>query len=597
MTTDVMTSGTPHEGPPDLEQAHEAPPTDQVRIVGAARAGAKAAQGPAGSDADDATEIETATASGSGRDGDDITADGRHDGVDAVPEEPQLLHWTEAPTGEIPAVLSRGDGTEDVDPWASLPRPSWREEQRDWEQEEPLAPSLLGRHAALPPLLPEVEEGERQPWSFDLGAVPPVLSPDEHLRELDDLVTGELFADRADRAGRADHGDHAGRASDELGVDDGGSDEGATAASGLVEDLGSRSADAGGRPDLFVRAGGHARAAPTRWHVLGRRGEHADAVAVAADADAATGSGATTEGTPPRAASSREPARNRDVRPARRGEDALSQRAGRNMPAAIGSGIVIGGLALILFHFGSVPSMVIVTVVLTAAAIEAYAAFRKAYRPATLLGIVAVAGVIVGSYDEPLGALPVVAVLLLAATILWHLVGVDRRADPVRSTAATLFVFVWIGIFGSFAALLLAPSLFPHRTGIAYFLGAVIAAVAYDVGALAVGASVGRHPLGAVSPGKTWEGVIGGAVAAIVFAVAIVPLVHPWTMGEGAALGIVVAVVSPIGDLCESLVKRQLGLKDMGRILPGHGGLLDRVDGLLFVLPATYYLLRAFGHG
>jgi phosphatidate cytidylyltransferase len=174
---------------------------------------------------------------------------------------------------------------------------------------------------------------------------------------------------------------------------------------------------------------------------------------------------------------------------------------------------------------------------------------------------------------------------------------VDRRAEPVRSVAATLFVFCWVGVFGSFAAALLAPSLFPERTGIAYLLGALIAAVAYDVGALGTGAWLGRHPMSRVSPGKTWEGALGGAVAAVVFAVAVVRLVHPWTLGEAAVLGVVVAVVSPIGDLAESLVKRQLGLKDMGRILPGHGGLLDRVDGLLFVLPATYYLVRAFGHG
>jgi phosphatidate cytidylyltransferase len=132
---------------------------------------------------------------------------------------------------------------------------------------------------------------------------------------------------------------------------------------------------------------------------------------------------------------------------------------------------------------------------------------------------------------------------------------------------------------------------------LAYLLGALIVAVAYDVGALAVGAWLGRHPLSAVSPSKTWEGVLGGTVAAIVLAVGVVRLVHPWTLGEAVALGVVVAVVSPLGDLCESMVKRHLGLKDMGRLLPGHGGLLDRLDGLLFVLPATYYLVRAFGHG
>lgn len=275
----------------------------------------------------------------------------------------------------------------------------------------------------------------------------------------------------------------------------------------------------------------------------------------------------------------------------------MSQRTGRNIPAAVATGLVVGALALLAFHFGTVPSMVVVTAVLTLAAVEAYGAFRAVYRPAALLGASAVVGLLVASYDETLKALPLVTVLLVASTVLWHLAGVDRRAEPVRSTAATLLVYCWVGVFGSFAALLLSPSLFPHRTGIAYLLGAIIAGAGYDVGALAVGAWIGRHRLSPVSPGKTWEGVAGGAIVALAASVGIVHLIHPWTLGESAVLGLVVAVVSPIGDLGESLVKRHLGLKDMGRILPGHGGILDRVDGLLFVLPATYYLVRAFGHG
>jgi phosphatidate cytidylyltransferase len=79
--------------------------------------------------------------------------------------------------------------------------------------------------------------------------------------------------------------------------------------------------------------------------------------------------------------------------------------------------------------------------------------------------------------------------------------------------------------------------------------------------------------------------------------VVIVHFIHPWTPGSAAVLGLVVAVVAPLGDLFESVVKRYLGLKDIGRILPGHGGILDRVDGLLFVLPATYYLVKAFHLG
>jgi phosphatidate cytidylyltransferase len=100
-----------------------------------------------------------------------------------------------------------------------------------------------------------------------------------------------------------------------------------------------------------------------------------------------------------------------------------------------------------------------------------------------------------------------------------------------------------------------------------------------------------------VSPYKTWEGFIGGALAAIVVAVVVVHFIHPWTIGKALVLGVVVAVVAPLGDLSQSMIKRQLGLKDMGRLMPGHGGLLDRVDGLLFVLPATYFVVKAMHLG
>ena len=122
--------------------------------------------------------------------------------------------------------------------------------------------------------------------------------------------------------------------------------------------------------------------------------------------------------------------------------------------------------------------------------------------------------------------------------------------------------------------------------------------VACDVASLLVGSAWGRHPMAPlVSPNKTWEGFLGGALAAIVVAVVVVHFIHPWTIGKALVLGVVVAVVAPLGDLSQSMIKRQLGVKDMGRLMPGHGGLLDRVDGLLFVLPATYFVVKAMHLG
>ena len=127
---------------------------------------------------------------------------------------------------------------------------------------------------------------------------------------------------------------------------------------------------------------------------------------------------------------------------------------------------------------------------------------------------------------------------------------------------------------------------------------ATIATVANDVGALVVGRWIGSHQLAPnVSPNKSWEGLGGGALASILVSTVVVGNIHPWNAANAALLGVIVAVVAPLGDLCESLLKRDLRLKDMGTLLPGHGGVLDRVDALIFVLPATYYLVRALNIG
>jgi phosphatidate cytidylyltransferase len=273
--------------------------------------------------------------------------------------------------------------------------------------------------------------------------------------------------------------------------------------------------------------------------------------------------------------------------------------SGRNMQLAWGSGILLGIAALLCAHFGSLSSMVIITVVVLFAAAEGFAAFRVAkYHPATLLGLVAILSLMIETYNKGVAALPLVLVMLVAASFIWYLARVEPAADPVAGLASTIFVVAWVGGFGSFAALLLNPTLFPHRHGVAFLLAAVIVTVAADVASLLVGSAFGRHLLApSISPNKSWEGFLGGAVAAVLVAVIVVHFIHPWTISKALVLGIVVAVVAPLGDLSQSMIKRHLGVKDMGRLMPGHGGILDRVDGLLFVLPATYFVVKAFHLG
>ena len=573
VTGDTVDEDREQPGEPG-EPAPE-PRTERVRIVGAERAGGRAPA--AGLDAAGPGPDGPATAPPAGGEPDAEPDFGPGDWV--VEEEPALPHWTEAPTGEVPAVLAR-DG-EDEERWGALPEPTWREERSDWEQDDPFAASLLA--ATGEPLAPFGEDGaDRRPWRFDSsdadegGDVPgDGWDPDDVagekttvMRVSPDPTAGDLAAEGV--------GSYGGE---------------------VVEDLGERWSAEELLAAVVVAGGG-----PDAGDDGGQAGEGGEPDGAAALEGPGRGPRRTLR---PHAPAEAPPGAGRPGGRGRapgsgahRAPDPVSRRAGRNIPLAIASGLVVGAAALVAFRYGTVPSMVVVTAVVGLAAAEAFAAFRRGgHHPATLLGLVAVVSLMVGTYTKGERALPLVAVLLVAFTFLWHIVGVDRRADPVRSAAATLLVFAWVGVLGSFAALLLAPSVFPERHGIAYLLGAIVAGVAYDVGALAAGGWFGRHPLHAASPGKTWEGAIGGTVAAVVLSVAVVRLVHPWTLGEVVALGLIVSVVSPVGDLGESLVKRHLGLKDMGRLLPGHGGLLDRVDGLLFVLPATYYLLRAFHAG
>jgi CDP-diglyceride synthetase len=268
--------------------------------------------------------------------------------------------------------------------------------------------------------------------------------------------------------------------------------------------------------------------------------------------------------------------------------------ADRNLRVAIGVAMIFAGIALLLFKFGGEQGGMIVAVpVLAYAAYEYFVVANKAGHEALMpVGVVSTVGFVIAAYNYGEQALPVVMVMSVAVCFLWYLVraGADR---PVPNIGVTLLGICWIGLFGSFAGLMLAE---PNGNGVAFLLAAVVPTIAYDVGALFVGRSAGSRPLSDASPNKTIEGLLGGMVlavaAGVVFATAAGGVFPFDEAGEGLKLGVLVALVAPLGDLSESLVKRDLGVKDMGSILPGHGGLLDRFDALLFVLPAVWYLAR-----
>ena len=235
----------------------------------------------------------------------------------------------------------------------------------------------------------------------------------------------------------------------------------------------------------------------------------------------------------------------------------------------------------------------VVAVAIFMAIIEFYDTLRRAgFKPASLLGIAGTLSLLITTYQKGANGIALVFASMMIASMLWYLVGVIR-GQPTINISVTFLGFIWIGGLGSFAAAILRPQDFPHSHGVAYLMGALIATVANDTAAYFVGSWFGKHKMAPeISPTKSWEGLIAGAIASVFISAVVVSQISPWTVSKAVVLGIVVAVVAPLGDLSESMIKRDLHIKDMGKLLPGHGGMLDRIDGLLFVLPTVYYLLK-----
>ena len=277
---------------------------------------------------------------------------------------------------------------------------------------------------------------------------------------------------------------------------------------------------------------------------------------------------------------------------------------GRDMPTAIAVGLVLAAVFVGAVKFKPAAVAAIVILVLALAGIEYFDRVReKGYEPAFIPGIVACASAPLAVYHYGIGSLPLVMFLALAACAVTFIGAPSIQSNPMPNMAITVLAIGWIGILGSFGAAILnfgnfglfTADGFSSRVGTDTLCLMAIAVVANDVGALFVGSAVGKTPLREwISPNKSMEGFIGGTLMTL----GAMVLVGVWgkstswnSTGDLVALGAVVAVMAPIGDLTESMFKRNLDVKDFGTIIKGHGGVLDRFDGFLFVMPAVYYLL------
>lgn len=277
------------------------------------------------------------------------------------------------------------------------------------------------------------------------------------------------------------------------------------------------------------------------------------------------------------------------------GRQESSQGGGsRDVTMATLVGVAIAAVALILFKIGPGVTMILVVGVLALTAAEFFnSATEGGYRPATFLALAAVVALPLAAYWRGDAGIPLVLFLAVVFSLLWYLFGVSgQRIQVLPNLGVTLTGIAYIGLLGSFAALILRIPV----QGVSVLLLAVVSAVLADVGGFFIGSRFGSRQLAAVSPNKTVEGLVGGIIASVVGVIVFSAILGfgPFSFGEALLFGLLTGVAAPFGDLCESLIKRDLDIKDMGSVLPGHGGLLDRFDGMLFVLPVAYYVTRMF---
>ncbi|MET0468158.1 MAG: phosphatidate cytidylyltransferase [Aeromicrobium sp.] len=261
-------------------------------------------------------------------------------------------------------------------------------------------------------------------------------------------------------------------------------------------------------------------------------------------------------------------------------------RAGRDLRAAITVGVSLVVLVLLSLFWVKDLFVAVAAVALVVAAIEiaralATAGIRVPLPPVLAGGLTML---VVAFYDEMDTAAAIMA-LTVIATMAWRL---RSGSDGfVRDATAGVFLLSYLFLMGAFVMRMLAAD-----DGTWRIVAFILVTIASDIGGYVAGVLFGKHPMApTISPKKSWEGFAGSLLAGIAAGILIVvyALDGPWW--AGLVLGVAGVCFATLGDLCESLIKRDIGIKDMGDLLPGHGGLMDRLDSLIAVAPVAYLVM------
>jgi phosphatidate cytidylyltransferase len=195
-----------------------------------------------------------------------------------------------------------------------------------------------------------------------------------------------------------------------------------------------------------------------------------------------------------------------------------------------------------------------------------------------------------GAYAKGEAAMMFMLVLGVVLSFLWYMAAAPKaRTNVIANVGVTVLGLAYVPFLAGFIFVILTAG----DSGRSLMLAVLGLTFLNDIAAFGFGSIWGSRPLApTVSPKKSLEGLLGGTFVTILLAIAFVPSIDGMTVVRSVGLAIVVCVFAPLGDLAESLLKRDLGIKDMGNVLPGHGGVLDRIDSALFVVPAAFYFLR-----
>jgi phosphatidate cytidylyltransferase len=269
-------------------------------------------------------------------------------------------------------------------------------------------------------------------------------------------------------------------------------------------------------------------------------------------------------------------------------------RAGRNLPVAIGVGVGLGAVVLTTLYAFKPAFLAFVVLAVGTGLWELCRALQVQDRRAPFVPLAAgTAAIVILAYTDGREAMMVAFLLSALATVIWR--AAEGAEGMLADVAAALLALVYVAFLAGFAGLMLGPHDGDRR--VTAFIATVVAS---DVGGYAFGVLFGRHPMApTVSPKKSWEGLLGSSLACVLAGSILFATVVHAAWWKGALFGLAIVCSATLGDLGESMIKRDLGIKDMGTLLPGHGGLMDRLDSLLPTAPVAWLLLAGFvrAHG